>query len=304
MPTPFPRGRFVWHELMTSDPDAAVGFYAKVVGWKAEPWAHLSSYRLWVMAGTPRGGLMPLTDEARRMGAPPRWMPYVGVPDVDATVRHAQALGARVSVAPRDIPSVGRFATLADPQGATFSVLQPEPSESVGSDVPGLGDFSWHELATLDWKAAWEFYQKLFGWEHASSVEMGPGETYWMFKRGGSRQTAGGMYNRPAGTALAPQWLCYALVPNADRAAEVVTRSGGKVVTGPMDVPGGDRVAMCIDPHGVAFAVHARAAAPTKRAPRRAKPAARKRRRPGKAKARKAKPKKAKRARAKRRRTR
>ena len=269
MPAPptFPRGRFVWHELMTTDPDAAVGFYSKVVGWKVQArkddssyrLRHDSPYRLWMTGSSPMGGLMRLPEQARRMGAPPHWMPYVAVPDVDATVRQAQGLGARVYVSPQDIPE-GRFAVLADPQGATFSVFKPAPAGSPppDSDDVKVGGFSWHELVTTDWKRAWDFYRALFGWEHSSSMEMGPGNTYWMFKRGGGTTMLGGMYNKSA--EAPPHWLCYVLVPNADRAAETAARAGGKIVMGPMEVPGGDRIAGGLDPQGAAFAVHARAA--------------------------------------------
>src|SRR6266571_3410342 len=216
--------------------------------------------------------------------APPHWMPYVAVPDVDATVRQAQGLGARVYVPPRDIP-VGRFATLADPQGATFSVYKPAPASSPPPDTDDVkvGGFSWHELVTTDWKRAWDFYRALFGWEHSSSMEMGPGNTYWMFKRGGGTTMLGGMYNKSA--EAPPHWLCYVLVPNADRAAETAARAGGKIVMGPMEVPGGDRIAGGLDPQGAAFAVHARAAQAVR-------PPAKKNKAPAKkTKARKTKPK-------------
>src|SRR3989449_4958974 len=78
---------------------------------------------------SPMGGLMRLPEQARRMGAPPHWMPYVAVPDVDATVRQPQGLGARVYVSPQDIPE-GRFAVLADPPGATFFVFNPATTSS------------------------------------------------------------------------------------------------------------------------------------------------------------------------------
>jgi len=305
MPSTFPRGRFVWNELLTTDPDAAAGFYAKVVGWKVQPYEHDRAYRLWTMGRSPMGGLMRLPEEARRMGEPPRWMPHVAVSDVDQTVQRARGMGARVHAPPRDI-APGRFAVLGDPQGAAFSVFTPAPSESEGTDEPGIGGFSWHELAAADWKTAWEFYRTLFGWEHTSSFDMGPGDTYWMFRRAGGERPIGGMYNRPAGMSAPPHWLCYARVASADAAALAVTRSGGKVVNGPMDVPGGDRVAMCVDPQGAAFAVHAvavrtaGAAAPRKRtvAKKRRKPAARARSK------RQAKPKRTKRPRARRRQTR
>src|SRR6266849_4646604 len=275
--TPFPRGRFVWHELVSTNPDRAARFYSTVVGWKVQKYEHDPSYRLWMTAGVPMGGLMRLSEEARRGGTASHWMPYIAVPDVDATVRQAEALGARVRVAPLDIPP-GRLATLADPQGATFSLFRPAPGQPMGTDEPSLGDFSWHELAALDWKAAWSFYRDLFGWEHALSMEMSPGGTYWMFQRGGGSRMLGGIYT---------------MVASADRAAQAITRSGGRILTGPMDVPGGGRIAMCVDPQGAAFAVHA--ARPAKRAAPARRKATKPTRKRKSVKARKAKPKRAKR---------
>src|ERR1700752_4695665 len=117
----FPRGRFVWHELLTTEPDMAVQFYTKVMGWTVEAWNNDPSYRLWISGKAPVGGLMRLPEEAKRTGARPHWMPYGAVADLEETVRHAQSLGARLTVPPKDVPP-GRFATLADPQGATFSI--------------------------------------------------------------------------------------------------------------------------------------------------------------------------------------
>jgi len=247
----FPRGRFIWHELVTADPDAALDFYARVIGWKAQPWKHDASYRLLMMGRVPMAGLM--------AGTPPHWMPYVAVPDVDATVREARALGARALVEPQDVV-VGRFATLADPQGAAFSVYQPAPDQPLGTDDTTAGDFSWHELGVADWKQAWEFYSTLFGWEPESSVEVGPCDTYWMFKRAGGTRPLGGLYGRPAGAAGPPHWMCYARVTSADLAAETAALCGAKILQGPMEVPGGDRIATFVDPQGARLAVHARAA--------------------------------------------
>ena len=256
----FPRGRFVWHELMTTDPDAAVRFYSKVVGWQVQSWEADPSYRLWTMGGPPRGGLMRLPEEARRTGTPPYWLMYVAVPDVDATVRQATSLGGRTRVPAQDI-SVGRFAVLEDPQGATFAVYKPAPGQPPTSDAAGLAEFSWHELATTNWRAAWDFYHALFGWEKTEAMDMGPGGIYQMYGRGGGGPTLGGIYDKPAEMPAPPAWLCYVTVPSADKAAATVKRLGGRVVSGPMEVPGGGRIAQCVDPQGAMFAVHSTAPA-------------------------------------------
>jgi predicted enzyme related to lactoylglutathione lyase len=300
MANSFPRGRFVWHELMTTDPDAAVAFYTKVVGWKTRGYEHDPSYRLWISSNSPRGGLMRLPEEARRMGTPPTWVPYIAVPNVDETVRRAEGLGARVYNPPETIP-VGRFAVLGDPQGATFAVYTPATADMQGTDEPGVGDFTWHQLDASDWKKAWEFYGALFGWEHATSFEMGPDNTYWMFKRAGTtnEQMMGGMANRRPDVPAA-RWLCFAGVRDADAAAAAATSAGGKILSGPMDVPGGDRVATLMDPQGGIIAVHARGVRTRQEAPRET-PVARRRKPSRKVKVKKAKPKKTLRPRAKRR---
>src|SRR2546428_1916028 len=104
MPAPTLRGRFVWHELMTTDPDAAARFYPGVTGWKVQAWEQDPSYRLWMTGSVLRGGVMRLPQETGRLGAPPRWPLIRGVPDVDGQVRQAEALGARTLLPPHPIP--------------------------------------------------------------------------------------------------------------------------------------------------------------------------------------------------------
>ena len=257
MPKTFPRGRICWTELSTTDPKAAQAFYKAAVGWGTQPWDMDSSYVMWTAGGTPVGGLTALSDEARRRGAPPGWMMSVAVPDVDASARQAVSMGARVSVQPQDIPTMGRFAVLSDPQGATFALFS-STTDIPGHDGPSKpGEFSWHELATTDQTAAWGFYEQLFGWAKMDAMDMGPSGTYQMFGRAG--QMLGAMYGKPL-EMPASNWLCYVLVPSADSAAAVVQRLGGKVLNGPMDIPGGGRIAQCMDPQGAAFALHSNAA--------------------------------------------
>src|SRR2546430_14304894 len=90
-------------------------------------------------------------------------------------------------------------------------------------------------------------------------MDMGPAGMYWMFGRGAG--SLGGMYNKSRDMPGAPHWLSYVLVPDADTAAATVTRLGGRGGRGPVEVPGGGRVAMCGDAQGAAVAVHSEAPA-------------------------------------------
>jgi uncharacterized protein len=244
------RGRFVWHELMTTDPQAAGAFYSKVLPWKTQA-SGMPDYTLWVAGKTQTGGLMAQPESARQSGAPPSWLVYIGTPDVDGTAAAAQRLGGKVLKAPTDIPTVGRYAVLADPQGAAFAVFTPGASPSGGAG--GSSDFSWHELATSDQQGALAFYSELFGWSRGPAHDMGPGGIYQLLEHGGAQ--VGGVY-KLMDTSKPPHWLTYIRVASADRAAAAAKAAGGQITQGPLDVPGGSRVAHILDPQGGAFAVH------------------------------------------------
>ena len=260
------RGRFVWHELMTTDPQAAGAFYSKVLPWKTQP-SGMPDYTLWVAGKTQTGGLMAQPESARQAGAPPSWLVYIGTPDVDATAAAAERLGGRVIKAPADIPNVGRFAVLSDPQGATFAVFTPG-SMPAGGAPPS--HFSWHELATSDQQGALAFYSELFGWVRGPAHDMGPAGTYQLIEHGGTQ--VGGLY-KLMDASKPPHWLTYIQVASVDKAAAAAKAAGGRVTQGPMEVPGGSRIAQIVDPQGGAFAVHelakqaAAASAPAEKSP-------------------------------------
>lgn len=256
-----PKGRFVWHELLSHDPDAAIDFYQKVIGWRSEAIDNdPNNYRLWKVPGVKpaMGGLLRMPAGTGQM--PPAWLMYVAVPSVDESADEARRLGGTVHKTPTDIPGYGRFAVLADPHGAAFAIFTPGmPGE--GSDDAPVGDFSWHELASDDWKTAWDFYAKLFGWEKDSEFDMGPEMgTYFMFRRGGGTKTLGGMFTKSANMPWPANWTSYIRVKDAKAVAKLAERHGGKIVNGPMEVPGGDWIAQLMDAEGAMFAVHTVAA--------------------------------------------
>ena len=254
--TPMPTaGRFCWHELMTTDPAGALKFYGKLAGWTAAPHAGDPTYQVLTARGKVRiGGVMDLPQQARQMGSPSHWVPYIEVTDVDDAVRKATAMGGRTYVSPNDIPSMGRFAILADNQGATFAVYKSV--EGISPDTePGLGEFSWHDMVAGNLDAAWNFYHSLFGWEKREAMDMGDGlGVYQVFRNAGGTRDLGGMYTKPKDIPAAPHWLCYITVPSAAKSGEYTTQQGGKVLTGPMEVPGGGHIIGGMDPQGAAFA--------------------------------------------------
>lgn len=256
MTDPNARGRFVWHELMTTDPEAALAFYTRAIGWGTQVWeGSATPYTMLTAGETSLGGVWPIPPEALAAGARPYWLAYVECPDVDATVAQALKLGAKVMREPMDIPTIGRFAILVDPQGATFAPFTSEGAPRGHDGPPKIGEISWHELATADHEAAFAFYGDLFGWEKTSALEMSPGAVYQMWGRKGI--PLGGMFNKSAEMPGPPAWLHYVLVEDADATAQRVTELGGKLLNGPMQVPDGPWIAQFLDPQGAAFAFYA-----------------------------------------------
>lgn len=252
------RGRFVWYDLMTTDPQGAVEFYTRLAGWGTQTWDGMGTpYTMWTQGGAPLGGVMEMPGEAKGSGSPPHWLAYVGVPDVDDTVAAAAAAGATTCVPPTDIPTVGRFAVIADPQGAMLAVFTPLEGAPGHEGPPRVGEFSWHELATTDHGAAFDFYAGLFGWERGEAMDMGPGGIYQLYLRRG--QPLGGMFTKPSDMPGPPAWILYLRVADVNGAVERVRELGGSVIGGPMEVPGGDLIAHCLDPQGGMFAIHSTA---------------------------------------------
>ena len=249
-----PNGRLCWHELMVPNMDAAKEFYGRVAGWTTTVWEGAAGpYTMWMNGETPVGGMMTLTEEQQKHGTPPCWLAYVSTPDANGTVAKIKELGGGV-IHEMAVPEVGRFAVVSDPQGGVFAVLEPE-SDTPGHDgPPEVGEFSWHELATTDWEAAMPFYAEVFGWQESSRMDMGEAGIYQMFGRGA--HPLGGIFNKPPEMPVVA-WLMYVRVPDVNVAVETVKELGGKVLHGPMEVPGGDFIASCQDPQGAYFAVHA-----------------------------------------------
>jgi predicted enzyme related to lactoylglutathione lyase len=115
-------GAFSWCELMTTDVEAAKVFYARLFGWKTEDMSMPGMTYTVVKAGSKEiGGIMAVPKEAQ--GMPPMWGAYVTVDDVDLTAKTAEQLGAKLLVPPTDIPNVGRFCVIQDPQGAVINAI-------------------------------------------------------------------------------------------------------------------------------------------------------------------------------------
>ena len=116
-------GALCWSELYTHDMKAAESFYKQFFGWTTKT-GGTPPYTEFHLNGRGIGGMMAIQPEWGKM--PPNWVPYFMVADCDASAAKATSLGGNVGVKPSDIPNVGRFAMVADPQGAMFAIFTPK----------------------------------------------------------------------------------------------------------------------------------------------------------------------------------
>ena len=255
--SPNPIGDFIWYELMTPDSDGAKAFYDAVVGWDVEPRpAGEMDYRMIRRSdGGNAGGVLRVTPEMAAEGARPMWLGYLNVDDVDATIAAIEADGGRKFMA-SDIQGVGRIGMVADPQGAPFYVMKPNPPEgdpNAKSDVFSVDQpqrVRWNELSTTDQDAAKDFYARHFGIRQEGAMDMGEmGEYRFIFK---DDVRIGAIMRKPPQLPVS-LWSFYFGVDDIDRATRAVTDGGGIVHHGPNEIPGGEFTIIASDPQGAAF---------------------------------------------------
>jgi len=249
-------GRFVWRDLMTSDPEKAEAFYTSLFGWTVNPvdMGPGGVYRMLRNRETDFGGIGPLDS-----GVPTHWVSHISTPNVDETTSKAAGLGATVVSPPMDIPNVGRFSVLRDPEGAIFSSFsdstgQYAPEGSTYSDGRTPGGVTWNELMAADASAEANFYSQLFGYT-LETQDMGTGP-YTILSRGPSMEDyEAGVFQKPPDAPVSA-WVIYFHVPDLDKALADVSKLGGQTISPIIPVPGIGRVAMVTDSLGAVFGVH------------------------------------------------
>lgn len=249
-------GAHVWFDLMTTDADAGRAFYTELIGYGTEVFdLGGMPYNMFTVGSDSVGGVMKLPEEDA--GTPPHWLGYVGVDDVDAMLTKIEGLGGKAMHPAMDIPNVGRFATVADPQGAVFAIFQSNDAASGTGDKPRVGEVAWVELMTTDHVAGMDFYIACFGWRRTDAMDMGDG---WMYQMFGQEKSRGGAFTKKADMPGPAMWLHYIHVGDVNATVAKAKELGATVVSGPMEVPGGDLVAQLLDPQGAMFAIHGAAA--------------------------------------------
>ncbi len=247
-----PRGKFGWYELMTSDTKAAGKFYSDVVGWTTNEMsgADGSHYTTFNLGDTGMAGMLALAGHTA-------WIGYIAVENVDAHIEKIVEAGGKHWKPATDVPGMLRFAVMSDPQGAAIVVYTPNPAiPPPERPAPhAAGTIGWHELYTTDLEGGFAFYNMLFSWTKVSDMDMGPMGTYRVFDQGDHKEMGdGGMMTKGPHIPVS-SWSFYFNVDSIKAAIERVTAGGGKVINGPMQVPGGGWIIQGQDPQGVMFSL-------------------------------------------------
>jgi predicted enzyme related to lactoylglutathione lyase len=253
------QGSVVWNDLNTSDIAKASSFYSELFGWEVREEGHWNL--IYARGNTTNehfGAMMKLRPE---MHAPPHWIPYFAVNDLEDAMAKVKANGGALHTSKMSAGTTGEFAVAGDPQGAAF-VLWQYKSDTGKSDPDGMpppGKFVWDELMTSDVEGAKKFYSAVIGWE-AEDVPM-PGMTYTLWNRPGTKRAddgkpkqGGGLMALPPGVPH-PFWSSYVAVADCDASAARAKELGATVVMPPTDIPNVGRFATLIDPTGAAISI-------------------------------------------------
>jgi predicted enzyme related to lactoylglutathione lyase len=257
----YPAGVPCFVDAYSPDLEAARRFYTGIFGWEFAgpgpmPGDPGNEYHVARVRGSDVAGLgsMPSPE------TPVAWNTQVAADDLETVIARAQTAGGSVVVEPADVPPAGRLAVIADPTGATLTVLQAD-SRHGAEIVNEPSAWAMSLLSTPDPEAAAAFYETVFGWQREPFADGGPGVS--LFRLPGY---VGGVPHQPvprdvvAVMATAPDpdgpaaWSVDFWIDDAEAAAEAAPTLGGTVIAPPHDAPPFRRTVLAA-PDGATFSV-------------------------------------------------
>jgi uncharacterized protein len=242
-------GKFVWHDLVTEDPEACRRFYGALLGWEFEDTRRGDRpYILARAGGRYVAGIVAVPPDASQELS--QWLGYMSVPDVDAAAAKVTQAGGRALVAPREVGSIGRAAVVLDPQGAPVGLLRLAAGDPADEASPILGRFFWMEYLAKEPDAALSFYKDLAGYE-SQARETPAGTPYQVLTR---ERPRAGLMKSPI-ESVRPNWLSYVRVEDPAALAGRVVSLGGKVVVAPRTEIRNGTLAVVADPSGAVLAL-------------------------------------------------
>jgi uncharacterized protein len=243
-----PLGAPCWIDLTSSDVKRAQEFYGAVFGWTFESQGPaVGGYITAAKDGRQIAGMLA---NVRQWPFPDGWSTYFHTADIDATISALTAAGATIRLGRMQLPARGVMAAVTDPSGAAFRLWQP--LDAAGFEmVDEAGAPVWHQLITPDYRAAVDFYSKVFGWRTEQMADSGElrytdvwvdDQQLLSIREADKRMPEGSL----------AQWSTYFGAEDLANALQAVTDHGGTVLQQPEENPRG-RFAVATDPTGVTF---------------------------------------------------
>ena len=224
--------RFFRLQLRTTDVPAARAFYTELLG-----------------KGGANTNIVPLPEQAAARGAPAHWLGYISVENVDEAVRSFVERGAAQLGPIHPTPDGGRVAILRDPGGAIVAVATAPAAASAPQP-----EVAWQQLYAANAQQTATAYCDLFGWRLTDRHDLRGLGVHQEFTCRADAPGTGSVMDIAGLTGIHSHWLFHFRVPALAPALEVVRKAGG-VVIGPIELPNGDRIAVCEDPQRAAFAL-------------------------------------------------
>jgi len=241
-------GKFVWADLFTTDPVAATKFYSGLFGWTANAIIQNGrTYTVFSNGSRPVAGLAPRPlSKAKR---PSRWIGYIAVTDMTATLKLVTKAGGQVRAEAREFPQRGIQAIIADNDGSTVGLLQSSSGESADNE-PKEGDFNWFELFVEQPQVVSDFYRQVINYDVAPDLRTERKSDYVLSSAGLARA---GVAPLPDREDAKPGWLGVVRVANLDEALTRAAKLGGEIVMSPREAAFESRFAIIADSTGGAI---------------------------------------------------
>lgn len=241
-------GKFVWHNLVTSDPEAARAFYGALFGWDFDV-KEGGRYSVILHRGRNVGGIL----DATTAGDPPKrahWLSAVSVTDLDGSLQAVRAAGGKQLETPIDVAGIGRVVTVEDADGALLHLLAPAHGDPPDQDTAVHG-WLWHELLANDTKRALSFYEEAFGYQ-VKAVTRDSGRDYNVLWSSGGPRAA--VLENPFDDVRSV-WVPYVRVEDPEALGTAVEALGGKVIIAPRPDLRNGTLAVVVDPSGAPLAL-------------------------------------------------
>jgi predicted enzyme related to lactoylglutathione lyase len=242
-------GKFVWHDLVTPDPDGARKFYGAMFGWEFKDAGEKAKhYTVVSLGGRPIGGILD-SRGGKAQKAAPQWVSSMSVRDVEAAVGVVKAGGGKVLWGPKTLGPRGPVALVADAEQAAF-VLMRAPGGDPPDASPAVNDWLWNEMWTRQPDSAASFYGRLA--EYKVTPSDNSSRKYFVLAASGEARA--GVAELKA-KDVHPTWLAYVRVADLAAAVSRAESLGAKVLIAPSTDIRNGTVALIADPTGAMIAL-------------------------------------------------